>query len=1008
MTTNYLDAGKVSKRTGIVMADFPGPGLIEAIININKADLEAPNTQILSGPPSATNLASVTFTFSSSEADSTFQCKVDDGSYSTCSSKSIFNVTGDGDHAVQVRAIDAAGNIDPTPASYTWTLDTVLPDTTLLTTPSNPTNGQSASFTFSSNEGEAAFACKIDAGAFTYCTSPATYADLAEGSHLFQVEAINAAGNIDLTPASYTWTIDLTPPDTTLLTMPANPTNSRSASFTFSSETGARFMCKLDGSGVMGGQFSECTSPHTYPWLDERQYTFQVEAIDLAGNIDPTPASYTWMLDLTPPEIILLTRPANPTTSRSASFTFSSPEPQAAFTCKIDGNAYAACTSPASYTLGYGVHTFSVRATDIAGNTSTPASYTWTIDTLQLGPVFTVSSTADTNDGACMYTHCTLLEAVQAANADSVASTIELDGVQEYRLNPDATSGDGMLWITSPITINGHGAIVRKWVISGDVNKNTRFATVNSGGMLTLKNIWFRDFNAPALSGGVIYNNGTVTIVSSTLSNNSGVNAGAIYNNATMTIVNSTFSANQATGMGGAITNAAGKSLTVINSTFLGNTSPDGGGIKNLGTATLKNSLLVKGNSGANCAGSLAAGSIANMADDSSCGTSAAQRTVAEISLSTTLTWANGGPTPTLALGSNSAAIERGNTTACQNSLLAYGAGWTDQRGYNRFADGPDTDTVAQCDIGAYEYNATVLNPNPGADTEPPLVFIDLTPYEPDGSNGWYRSPVSVAPSLIDDSDVIDLRCALDPELPPTSFDDLPETYCSFSDTPQVSTDGVHTVYAAAMDSYNNKSEIVSTSFQIDTTAPVLTCPAAGPFLLNSGDQPVGPAGVDASVSGLDEALSTLSGIVTTEAIGTQTLTFTAFDLAGNLSSQECSYNVIYDFSGFYPPVEAAPFLNPAVPGSAIPLKFSLAGDQGLDILAEGFPSMQQVSCDMLEPVGDPSETKPAGNSGLSYDPETGWYNYVWKTDKAKVGTCQALTIQLIDGTQHIAYFMFQ
>jgi hypothetical protein len=100
--------------------------------------------------------------------------------------------------------------------------------------------------------------------------------------------------------------------------------------------------------------------------------------------------------------------------------------------------------------------------------------------------------------------------------------------------------------------------------------------------------------------------------------------------------------------------------------------------------------------------------------------------------------------------------------------------------------------------------------------------------------------------------------------------------------------------------------------------------------------------------------------------------------------------------------------LNPAVPGSAIPLKFSLAGDQGLDILAEGFPTMQQVSCDMLEPVGDPSETKPAGNSGLSYDPETGWYNYVWKTDKKWAGSCQALTLQLIDGTQHMAYFHFQ
>jgi hypothetical protein len=93
---------------------------------------------------------------------------------------------------------------------------------------------------------------------------------------------------------------------------------------------------------------------------------------------------------------------------------------------------------------------------------------------------------------------------------------------------------------------------------------------------------------------------------------------------------------------------------------------------------------------------------------------------------------------------------------------------------------------------------------------------------------------------------------------------------------------------------------------------------------------------------------------------------------------------------------------------SAIPLKFSLTGDQGLDILAAGFPTVQQVSCETLQLIGDASATRPAGKSGLSYDQQTGWYNYVWKTEKTRTGTCAALTIQLVDGTQHIAYFKFQ
>jgi hypothetical protein len=69
-----------------------------------------------------------------------------------------------------------------------------------------------------------------------------------------------------------------------------------------------------------------------------------------------------------------------------------------------------------------------------------------------------------------------------------------------------------------------------------------------------------------------------------------------------------------------------------------------------------------------------------------------------------------------------------------------------------------------------------------------------------------------------------------------------------------------------------NKSAPVSKGFQVDATPPVLTCPAAGPFLLHSGEHSVGPAGVDASVSGLNEAASTLSGAVTTESVGLKTL----------------------------------------------------------------------------------------------------------------------------------------
>jgi predicted extracellular nuclease len=94
--------------------------------------------------------------------------------------------------------------------------DAIAPDTTINTSPSNPSNSSSASFTFSGTDaggsGVASFECRLDGGSFGSCTSPQNYSSLADGSHTFYVRAIDGAGNIDPTPASFTWTIDTVAP----------------------------------------------------------------------------------------------------------------------------------------------------------------------------------------------------------------------------------------------------------------------------------------------------------------------------------------------------------------------------------------------------------------------------------------------------------------------------------------------------------------------------------------------------------------------------------------------------------------------------------------------------------------------------------------------------------------------------------------------------------------------------------------------------------------------------
>ena len=189
--------------------------------------------------------------------------------------------------------------------------DSTPPDTTLVATPGNPTNETAPTFGFTSPDAGATFECSLDAAAYEPCTSPKSYSGMAGGSHTFRVRAIDGSGNEDPTPEVYTWTIDLTPPDTSIVSGPAqgSTTSSASANFGFSSEAQAHFECRIDLTS-----FTDCSDPQpqSYAGLAEACHTFQVRAIDLAHNTDPTPASRTWTVDTTAPSPTV-TAPIGPT-----------------------------------------------------------------------------------------------------------------------------------------------------------------------------------------------------------------------------------------------------------------------------------------------------------------------------------------------------------------------------------------------------------------------------------------------------------------------------------------------------------------------------------------------------------------------------------------------------------------------------------------------------------------------------------------------------------------------
>lgn len=199
-------------------------------------------------------------------------------------------------------------------------------------------------------------------------------AGVSEGSH-----SIVAVSSPSDDRASAGITVDNTrPPSPSIDSAPVHPTNSTSANFAFSdTEANVTFKCQLDGTG-----YSTCTSPKSYTGLTQGPHTFSVKAVDLAGN-ESDPTSYTWTVDSAKPLPPTITdSPSSPTTSTSASFSFTHAEPGVTFECQFDGGGFTTCTSPKVYSgLSNGSHKFDVKARDAAGNESDPTSYSWTIDT---------------------------------------------------------------------------------------------------------------------------------------------------------------------------------------------------------------------------------------------------------------------------------------------------------------------------------------------------------------------------------------------------------------------------------------------------------------------------------------------------------------------------------------------------------------------------------------------------------------------------------------------------
>ena len=336
-------AGTAAWSYGFAGPSFPGDGsyvvryrATDAVGNTTigsvtlTVDTTPPPAPRIDRAPSDPSSGAVQFDFSDAEAGTTFSCRMDGGSYTTCTSPTSYTGLTAGSHTLSVRATDGVGNVS-TATSYTWTVDVGLPGVsitspaagTILTnasysagcgTPADDICGTSAD----PGGGVASVAVSIQRASTLLYWNGTSFSSATEvylpavgtTSWSFAMSATSfpaddgytiharATDNVGLTSVDAVgFTLDRTAPVAPTISSGPSGTTAGNDTFSFSGESGATYQCRLDA-----GAFATCTSPRSLGALADGSHTFDVRAVDRAGNVGPA-TSRTWTVDATGPTI---------------------------------------------------------------------------------------------------------------------------------------------------------------------------------------------------------------------------------------------------------------------------------------------------------------------------------------------------------------------------------------------------------------------------------------------------------------------------------------------------------------------------------------------------------------------------------------------------------------------------------------------------------------------------------------------------------------------------------
>jgi hypothetical protein len=302
--------------------------------------------------------------------------------------------------------------------------------------------------------------------------------------------------------------------------------------------------------------------------------------------------------------------------------------------------------------------------------------------------------------------------------------------------------------------------------------------------------------------------------------------------------------------------------------------------------------------------------------------------------------------------------------------------------------------------------NVTVVdNANPSnTDTfTSPVVNIDWSKPTISGvattsanSNGWYKAPVRIQFISADQEGLSGIDTA--------------------TDTVTLSNDGAgQEANGTATDRAGNSASDTVSGINIDQTKPTITLDSQNynvDTTVDKGDVVLGSPALNWTAADATSHLSTVGvGTITFNAVtlGTVPTQIVATDNAGNTITVTVIYHVVYNFTGFFQPIDMGnTVVNVAKAGSAIPVKFKLAGNQGLNIfLAAPSSAAGAFNSDVNYDEIESTVTLMAGGSLLSYDSASDQYTYVWKTEKTWSGS-RVLIVKFNDGKIYTANFSFK